>query len=423
MSRLDLRRLKNQASFFGGANLINIALPLVLIPILAKSLTPEDYRILSMFQMMIAFFAIFIGLQTQSSVLRYLKNDDRDLDTDRSIMGSTRYIFSISFFGFVLIFFFAQNALSNFLNISIVFLWLSFITSNLYFFWYLYLNYCQAKENGREYFISTGIHALASLVFTLTFLSTGLEFNERIAAITISAAAVCAVSIYKLDFGNASWDHEILKKNLSYAIGIVPHSLFVFMLASVDKLYVNTYSTEVIAGSYFLMFQVSQICLLVPATFNKIFVPWLFNNGDDTLKMQLILNLRTMVFPVSLVIFVCSIAAGCGYLILLVLVGDSAYVIVGNIFIVLCMIATIDALYLFAVNLLHFLEKTKVISMITIAVVVSTIVLLSILTPMYGVLGAAFSALFGSIVRLVLIFTIGMRDFQRYHLNKKGVQL
>ena len=423
LNKLDLRKIVNQVSFFGGANLINIALPVVLIPILAKFLIPEDYRVLSMFQMMIAFFAIFIGLQTQSSVLRYIKNDESDLTTDRSIMGSTRHIFSISFFVCVVVFVCTQNALSDFLKISSSVLLLSFMASNLYFFWYVYLNYCQAKENGFEYFSSTGLHALASLAFTLIFIGVGLGFNERILAITISAAVIGAASIYKLDFWKASWDHEILKKNLSYAIGIIPHSLFVFMLAYVDKLYVNTYSTEVLAGSYFLMFQVSQICLLIPGAFNKIFVPWIFNNGEDTLKMQPILKLRAMVFPISLVIFGCSITASFGYFILLVLVGDSSYVIAGSIFVILCAVATIDALYLFAVNLLHFLEKTKVISMITLAVVVFTLVLLSILVPNYGVLGAGLSALFGSLMRLVLTFTIGLKGFQRYHLNKKDVKL
>ena len=61
--------------------------------------------------------------------------------------------------------------------------------------------------------------------------------------------------------------------------------------------------------------------------------------------------------------------------------------------------------------------------MITLAVVVFTLVLLSILAPNYGVLGAALSALFGSLMRLVLTFTIGLKDFQRYHLIKKGVKL
>ena len=64
LNKLDLRKIVDQVSFFGGANVINIALPVVLIPILAKFLIPEDYRVLSMFQMMIAFFTIFIGCPT-----------------------------------------------------------------------------------------------------------------------------------------------------------------------------------------------------------------------------------------------------------------------------------------------------------------------------------------------------------------------
>ena len=80
MKKISWIRLLNQVSFFGGANVINIVLPVILIPILALTFIPSDYRVLSMFQMLIALFSIFVGLQSQSSVLRYVKNDERDSD-------------------------------------------------------------------------------------------------------------------------------------------------------------------------------------------------------------------------------------------------------------------------------------------------------------------------------------------------------
>ena len=105
MKKLSINRLFNQVSFFGGANIINIVLPVILIPILALSFIPSDYRVLSMFQMLIALFSIFVGLQSQSSVLRYVKNDERDLKGDQLMIGSTFFIFNRSFFIlFILIF-------------------------------------------------------------------------------------------------------------------------------------------------------------------------------------------------------------------------------------------------------------------------------------------------------------------------------
>jgi len=157
LKKLPLKRLVNQVSFFAGASVVSILLPIILIPILAMVLSPSDYRVLSVFQIMIGLFSIFVGLQSQSSVLRYVKNDERNFKADQLMVGSALYIFSRSFLVLFSLVFFIQNVLSDFLKVSNLLLWLSFLVANLYFLWYLYLNHCQAKENGRAYFISVAI--------------------------------------------------------------------------------------------------------------------------------------------------------------------------------------------------------------------------------------------------------------------------
>ena len=87
-----------------------------------------------MFQMLIALFSIFVGLQSQSSVLRYVKNDERDLKGDQLMIGSTLFIFSRSFLILFILIFLLQNIFSNFLKLSNLVIWLAFIAANLYFF-------------------------------------------------------------------------------------------------------------------------------------------------------------------------------------------------------------------------------------------------------------------------------------------------
>ena len=376
-----------------------------------------------MFQMLVTFFAIFIGMQSIASVVRYLKNDDRDLKGDQMIIGSTFYIYNRSVLVFFVVVFFIQNILSDFLKLNNTIIWLSFLVANLYFFWQLYLNYSQAKENGSDYLVSTVIHALISLFLTFIFLGIGFEFNERIAAIAISAAIIGAVSRVKLgNYIKVKRNNNILKKNFSYGLDLIPHSVFVFMLAYVDKIYVNTYFSESVAGSYFLMFTVAQICLIFPTAINLAYRPWFYNNASDFLKIKPMLEIRNIVKPAILIALICVFTAVFAYLALLLLGEKNSYEIIRSVFIVLCIITILDSYYLFAVNILLFLEKTKTVSMITLTSLIFTVVLLSLIGPIYGVVGAALSCMFGSIVRLLLSFSIGMRGFKRYHLNKQGVE-
>jgi O-antigen/teichoic acid export membrane protein len=166
------------------------------------------------------------------------------------------------------------------------------------------------------------------------------------------------------------------------------------------------------------MFQVSQICLLVPTSINKVFIPWLFNNGSDVAKVEATLNSRNVILFALSIIILSGLAALFGFLILALLAEKNSYEIIGSVFIILCATATLDSFYLFAVNLLHFVEKTKIISMITLTSVVCTVVILIVMGPLYGVVGAALSCFFGSLIRLVFSSFIGVREFQSYHLNR-----
>ena len=302
-------------------------------------------------------------------------------------------------------------------------IWLAFVSANSYFFWNLFLNYSQAKENGRAYFFSTLIHAAASLSLTVVFISFGFDFNERIVAIVLSAVLIGIISRAKFGFKNIIWNNENIKKNLKYALGLIPHTLFVFMLSYIDKIYVNAFSSDITAGSYFLMFQVSQICLLVPATLNKIFVPWLFNNGSDSVMIKKLFKIRNIFIATLLILLVCSLTAIFGYIALLLIGSKNSYEIIGTIFILLSLVAILDSCYLFSVTLLHFLEETKTISLITLISIICTIIMLGLIGSTYGVTGAALSCLFGSLIRLMLTVSIGVRRFKNYHFNKSGVIL
>lgn len=419
MKQFSIKWLLGQVSFFGSANIVNLAVPFILIPFLALAYTPSDYRVLSMFQMLVTFFSIFIGMQSIASVVRYIKNDERDLKGDRIIISSTFYIYYRSFLVLSILVFFIQNILSDLLKINNSIIWLSFCVANLYFFWQLYLNYSQAKENGRDYLVSTVIHALISLFLTLTFLAIGFDFNERITAIAITALVIGAVSRFKLgNYIKVKWNNNILKRNFWYGVNLIPHGVFVFMLAFIDKIYVNTYFTESVAGSYFLMFTVAQVCLIFPTALNLAYRPWFYNNASDFIKIKPIMEIRNIVKIVILIGLVCALIGVFAYLALLFLGERNSYEIIRSVFIILCVITIFDSYYTFAVNILLFLEKTKTVSMITFASLIFTVILLSLLGPIYGVFGAAMSCMLGSAFRLVLSYTIGMNAFKKFHLNK-----
>src|SRR5690554_888477 len=53
-----------------GSSVINKAIPFLLLPILTKYLTPEEYGILAIYQVMISFVMPLIGMNMQNNITR-----------------------------------------------------------------------------------------------------------------------------------------------------------------------------------------------------------------------------------------------------------------------------------------------------------------------------------------------------------------
>ena len=61
-----------------GSSILNKAIPFLLLPMLTKYLSPEEYGVLSIFQLMISFFTAFVGMAIHTNVsknfFKYSKN-------------------------------------------------------------------------------------------------------------------------------------------------------------------------------------------------------------------------------------------------------------------------------------------------------------------------------------------------------------
>src|SRR5690606_18660157 len=53
-----------------GSSVINKAIPFLLLPILTKYLTPEEYGVLAIYQVMISFVMPLIGMNMQNNITR-----------------------------------------------------------------------------------------------------------------------------------------------------------------------------------------------------------------------------------------------------------------------------------------------------------------------------------------------------------------
>ena len=65
------------AGVYGFGSILNAAIPFFIMPILTRNLTPVDYGIVSMFNVLLNFTLPFIGVSTNSAIARYYYDKEK----------------------------------------------------------------------------------------------------------------------------------------------------------------------------------------------------------------------------------------------------------------------------------------------------------------------------------------------------------
>jgi len=61
--------LIKKVSIYTSANILVKAIPFLLLPVLTRYLSPSDYGIIAIFQVILAFLIVFIGLNSNGAVM------------------------------------------------------------------------------------------------------------------------------------------------------------------------------------------------------------------------------------------------------------------------------------------------------------------------------------------------------------------
>ena len=81
-TRLFGSSLVRSSGIYTFSSIINSAIPLILVPILTRKLTPADYGIVAMFQLAVSVILPFIGMNLEGSIARkYYDKDGTDFPT------------------------------------------------------------------------------------------------------------------------------------------------------------------------------------------------------------------------------------------------------------------------------------------------------------------------------------------------------
>lgn len=411
---------KNQLDLLSDARVYlvsNIALamvPFILLPILTRSLGPESYGKLAMFQVLVSGFTAFVGLGVNGAYQRKFFDHHQERSEVAIFLGSCIQTLACSSLLVAIVILLMKHYLVPLVGLEIE--WILTAVGVIFFqvLVNLRLTHWQVNGHARTYGLTRFAQALLNMLLSIALVVFFLYgFEGRLSAQIIAPACiafVCIVSFKREELVKLStWRRDYLVEILKFGVPLIPHTFGAFLIASADRFFINENLGLKEVGVYMVAVQLSVSLNIIFDAVNKAFVPWLYGKlkENDPLEM---LSIVAKTYLWFLLILICG-AFGSWLFApsLTVLIAGQEFIEAGEVIGWLIMGQVLDGMYLMVTNYIFYMKRTELLGLATIISGVINLGMLYYLIPMWGLKGAAIAFLTSMAIRFLLTWFVASR--------------
>lgn len=390
-------------------NLLNAVIPFMLLPILTRYLSQEEYGKIAMFQLLVSAFSGVVGVGVIGAATRKYF-DNVSTSQLRAFNGACFHVFFISTVIISLFVCFYSRELSELLSIPVDWVFTALAISFLNFIIQIRLGQWQVRGQAKLFGILQVTSSIINVGLSLFFVvALKLNADGRIDASLITVLIMALVSFFFLkrdDLVNLfTIKYKYIKEALNFGLPLMPHIIGVFLLASVDRYVVNDRLGLESAAIYMVSFQLSSTFSIVFDAINKVYIPWLFallKNDVEEEKLKVVKH--TYLYFLFLLLLV-----GAGFLFappIVVFIAGEKYQQAGDLIGFLCAGQIFNGMYLMVTNYIFYSKKTKLLSVITIITGVINVVLMVLFLECNGLIGVAQAFAIGQFLRFLFTWIL-----------------
>ena len=260
------------------ANLINAAIPFLLLPVLTRYLSPFDYGIVAMFQVLLGIVGSITGLSVHGAVARQYY-DREQVDFPRYI-GNCFYILAASTSTVALIVWTLAGPISRLTEFPSTWLWSVVLVCAGQFVVLVFLVICQVQVKplayGRFQILLTLTNASLSLLFVI---SLGMGWEGRIQG-QVMAYVIFAILAFVVLLRDGwiqwSFSKDYLRSALKFGVPLIPHAFGMWAINMTDRILITRMVGVEDTGVYVVGAQIGMIIGILQDSFNRAWVPWLY---------------------------------------------------------------------------------------------------------------------------------------------------
>lgn len=281
--------LIRNTSLYVFSNILIALIPLAFLPVLTRFLTPSDYGLISLYQVVVVFLGAVFGFSVNGFC--NIKFFEVDGETSRIGVYVTCSIYLLFFITLILLLFFLcvyfyTDYLYGIRTITLFLLPLAFFSQYVI---YIRLGLYQIKSQSTFYCGLNVVNALLNVLLTISFV-IALEYGYlgRLLGIVLSLLFIALFSLYSLYRSNFlfySFTKKILLEIISYGFSYAPNIIFVSLIPLLQRTVIAFFLGASSVGIFMVSNQISNGFLLVTSSFITAYTPVVYkrlSNSDDS---------------------------------------------------------------------------------------------------------------------------------------------
>ncbi|MBT2160346.1 lipopolysaccharide biosynthesis protein [Zobellia barbeyronii] len=419
---MNNRKLFKNISFFTLFNVINSAIPFLLLPILTTYLSPDDYAIIDIFFNVSLIATPIVGLSVVQSISRYYFEDvdlPKFITTVFLVLVSSGLIFMLIS---VVITFLAQGFIESYnfppfiIIVAVCYVIFSQVSEILLILWRVSYKTLQFGV----FRVSKTILDLGLSVILIVCFEMGWE--GRLIPQFLVAFLFCIIAcflLYRNGFLNILRIDKVYKKEaLSFSLPLVFHTLGGNLIGFSDRFFILFMLGLSEVGIYSVGYQIGMVIALLQNSFNQAWVPFFFgklkeDNYDEKVRIVKISYAYFLLILFLVLVFYLLTPFIYKYFIGSAFTTGSAvvlWILLGYAF---------NGMYKMVANYLFYLKKTKLIAYMTLGSAILNLILNYLLIQKNGILGAAQATTITFFVLFLGVFILSYKNYKMpWGLNK-----
>jgi O-antigen/teichoic acid export membrane protein len=413
--------LFRSSSIYTIANILNSAIPFLMLPILTRYLTPVDYGIVSMFLVLVNFLMPLVGINIQGAISRqYFEKEE--VNISQYIANALIVLFLNALIITIIISLFSRE-ISELTHFPSKGLWMVVLVAVCQVIVQINLVIWQAQVKPFQYSVFQILQSIFNVLMTIYLVvKLGFGWEGRVQGQAIVVGLFSLISLFIL------WRNKWIKLNFNkryikhlFLFGgpLIPHAIGASIITMIDRLFITNMVGISATGVYTVGYQIGLIIGILQDSFNKAWVPWFYErlkNGDSNERRKIV---KITYFYFVVIILLALVLSVISPWILKFFVGKE-FLNANRYVLWIALGYAFNGMYKMVVNYIFFVQKTYILTLLTFLTAILNIIFNYFLISINGAVGAAQATTLSFFIVFVLTWFISNKVYHMPWIRRKG---